>query len=139
MKIRVAASALASLLWAASLYAQASNGSELTATGRLVSTGDMSLVVKADDGREQGPFIVTTTTHLPSGLVAGNRVTVFYHPVGDRQVADRVVPASAPVQPTAPATRPSSDRSTAGPESPLTVAAYAVDGPQTGASATGWS
>jgi hypothetical protein len=101
MKIRVAASALASLFWAASLFAQASNGSELTATGQLVSTGDMSLVVKADDGREQGPFIVTTTTQLPSGLAAGSRVTVFYHPVGDRQVADRVVPASAPAQPMA--------------------------------------
>jgi len=110
MQFRVAASTLAALWWAAGLFAQGPNGSELTATGQLVSTGDMSLVLKADDGREQGPFIVTTTTQLPSGLVAGNRVTIFYRPVGDRQVADRVVPALAPAPPTAPATRSSADR-----------------------------
>jgi hypothetical protein len=106
MNIRVAASALVVLLWAAGLFAQAPGGSELTVTGQLVSTGDMSLVVKADDGREQGPLIVTTTTQLASGLAAGNRVTVFYHPVGDRQVADRVVPAPGPAQPNTPQTRP---------------------------------
>ena len=105
MQFRVAASTLAALLWAAGLFAQGSNGSELAATGQLVSTGDMSLVVKADDGREHGPFIVTTTTQLPGGLAAGIRVTVFYHPVGDRQVADRVVPASEPAPPAAAGTR----------------------------------
>jgi hypothetical protein len=105
MTIRVAASALAALLWGASLYAQAPDGSALSATGQLVSTG-MSLVLKADDGRQQGPFIITTTTQLPSGLAAGSRVTVFYHPVGDRQVADRVVAAAAPGQPTPSQTRP---------------------------------
>ncbi len=110
MKIRGAASALAALMWAAGLFAQASTGSELTASGQLVSTGDMSLVLKADDGREHSPFIVTTTTQLPGGLAAGIRVTIFYHPVGDRQVADRVVPASAPAQPAGPETRPSADR-----------------------------
>jgi len=102
MKMRVAASMLATLLWAAALFAQGANGSERTATGLLVSTGDISLVLKTDDGREQGPFIVTTTTQLPSALAAGNRVTVFYHPVGDRQVVDRVVPAATP--PAAPRT-----------------------------------
>jgi hypothetical protein len=105
MKIRVAASTLTALLWAASLFSQASNGSELTATGQLASTGDMSVVVKTDDGREQAPFIITTSTELPSGLAVGSRVTVFYHPVGDRQVADRVVPALGPAQPTPPQTR----------------------------------
>ncbi len=111
MKIRVAAATFAALVWAAALFAQGANGSELTATGLLVSTGDMSLVLRTDDGREHGPFIITTTTQLPGGLVAGNRVTVFYHPVGDRQVADRVVPEAAPSQPTPPQTRPTADRS----------------------------
>ena len=110
MQFRLAASTLAALLWAAGLFAQGPNGSELTASGQLVSTGDMSLVLKTDDGREYGPFVVTTTTQLPSGLAAGVRVTVFYHPVGDRQVADRVVPASAPARPAALETRPSADR-----------------------------
>ncbi len=113
MKIRVAASTVAALLWAAALFAQGANGSELAATGQLVSTGDMSLVLKTDDGREHGPFIVTTTTQLPGGLAAGSRVTVFYHPVGDRQVADRVVPEAAPSQPTPPQTRPTADGSSA--------------------------
>jgi hypothetical protein len=99
MQLRVAASTLAALLWAAGLFGQGPTGSELAAMGQLVSTGDMSLVVRADDGREHGPFIVTTTTQLPSGLSAGTRVTIFYHPVGDRQVADRIVPAPAPAQP----------------------------------------
>lgn len=112
MTIRVAASTLAALLWAAGLFAQGSTGSKLTATGQLVSTGDMSLVLRADDGRDHGPFVVTTTTQIPSGLAAGKRVTIFYHPVGDRQVADRVVPASAPTpaQPAPGDTRSSPDR-----------------------------
>jgi len=99
MQSRLAASALAAFFWAAGLLAQVPSSSELTATGQLVSTGDMSLVLKADDGSERGPFIVTTSTQLPGGLAAGIRVTVFYHPVGDRQVADRVVPASTPAPP----------------------------------------
>ena len=100
MKIRVAASTLAGLLWAAALFAQGANGSELTATGQLVSTGDMSLVLKTDDGREQGPFILTTTTQRTGALEPGNRVTVFHHAVADREVADRVVPEAAPPRPT---------------------------------------
>jgi len=101
MPIRMAAAfTLAGLAWAAGLFAQGANGSELTATGRLLSTGNTSLVLKTDDGREPAPFIVTTTTQLPPGLAAGNRVTVHYRPVGDRQVADRVVLAAASTQPT---------------------------------------
>jgi hypothetical protein len=110
MKFRVTASTLAALFWAAGLFGQVSGGPELTATGQLVSTGDMSLVLKADDGTEHGPFIVTTTTQLSGRLADGTRVTIFYHPVGDRQVADRIVPASASVRPAAPETGPSADR-----------------------------
>jgi len=131
MTIRLAACGLAALAWAAPLLAQG-NGSELTATGQLVSTGDMSLVLRTDDGREHGPFIVTTTTQLPGGLAAGSRVTVFYHPVGDRQVADRVAPAAAPAQPASPQTRPTADRPTAvrsrAPD--VVAAAYEPVGPQ---------
>lgn len=111
---RTAAGALAGLLWAAGLFALGANGPELTTTGQLLSTGNTSVVVKGDDGREYGPFVVTTTTQLPLGLAAGTRVTVFYHPVGDRQVADRAVPAAARPQPTPAGSRPSSSRPTGG-------------------------
>jgi len=99
MHIRLAApSTLAGLLWAAGLFAQGASGPAHTAIGQLLSTGNTSIVVKTGDGRESGPFIVTTTTQRPPGLAAGNRVTVYYHPVGDRLVADRVVLASAGVR-----------------------------------------
>ena len=113
MRVRLAApSTLAGFLWAAGLFAQGASPPALTTTGQLLSTGNTSLVVKTDDGRESGPFVVTTTTQLPPGLAAADRVTVYYHPVGDRPVADRVVRASAPARPSPAEARPAPDRPT---------------------------
>jgi hypothetical protein len=98
MQIRAAAaSALAALAWAAGLFAQGVDGPDLTATGRVVSTGNTSLVVQTEDQGQSIPFIIGTSTELPPKLAAGSRVTVHYHAVGEgRLMADRVV-LGAPV------------------------------------------
>jgi hypothetical protein len=102
MKIRVAAlSVLAAFAWAAGILAQDAERPDLTMTGKVLSTGNTSLVIQTDDHGHSIPFIVGTTTIVPPALAVGSRVTVHYHPVGtDRQMADRVVlldtgPASA--------------------------------------------
>ncbi len=110
MQIRVAAaSTLAGLLWAAGLCAHAADTKERAATGEVLSTGDMSLAVKPAEGGDATAFIIDTTTKLPARLAAGSRVTVYYHRVGDREVADRVVLGSVPAPPT-PETRLASAR-----------------------------
>jgi hypothetical protein len=91
-----AACALAGLALAAGLLGQEADGAARTATGQLLSVGNTSIVVRGDDGTDVGPIIVSTTTQLPRGLAAGDRVTVYYRPVADRQLAERVVLATAP-------------------------------------------
>jgi len=111
MQVRVAAaSTLAALAWAAGVFAQVAEGSQLTATGQVVSTGNTSLVVKTDARGESTAFVVSTSTQLPPGLAAGNRVTVHYHSVGDRLVADRVVLGAASTQPGPTEAGPPADR-----------------------------
>ncbi len=64
---------------------------EITTTGTVVSTSASSLVVKIDDHGHKIPFAVDRSTDLPSGLTAGARVSVVYHPTGSTgQAADRV-------------------------------------------------
>ena len=74
------------------MLAEVVKGPDLTATGRVVSTGNASLVLRTDDHGQLIPFVVGTTTEMPSGLPVGTRVTVHYHPIGTtNQMADRVV------------------------------------------------
>ena len=83
---------LASLTSAAGDLADAVQGPDLTATGRVVSTGNASLVVQTDDNGRSMAFVIGTTTDMPAGVAAGTRVTVHYHPVGiDQQMADKIV------------------------------------------------
>jgi hypothetical protein len=93
MKIRVAAlSTLIALACAAPILAQVVDGPGLTATGKVVSTGNASLVVETDEQGHSIPFMVGTTTVMPPALAAGRRVTVHYHPLGTTgQIADKVV------------------------------------------------
>jgi hypothetical protein len=93
MKIRVAAlSALIALASAAAILAQVVDGPHLTATGKVVSTGNTSLVIEADDHGRSISFTVGTTTVTPPALTAGSRVTVYYHSLGTTgQMADKVV------------------------------------------------
>jgi hypothetical protein len=95
---------LAGLAWAGGLFAGESGGKEHAATGEVLSTGDMSLAVKTAGGGGAAEFIVDTATKLPARVAAGERVTVYYHRLGQRKVADRVVLGAVPAQP-APETR----------------------------------
>ncbi|HEY6553485.1 MAG TPA: hypothetical protein VI669_09025 [Vicinamibacteria bacterium] len=53
----------------------------LTVDGVVVSSGNSSLVIDTDAGARKG-FLVDTSTVLPAaGLIAGNRVSVLYHPL----------------------------------------------------------
>jgi len=102
MKIRfLALSALVALGSVGAGLADIVKGPDLVATGRVVSTGNASLVLKTDDHGHTIPFMIGTTTELPAGLTAGSRVTVHYSAIGtDQQMADRVV-LLAPAAPTA--------------------------------------
>jgi hypothetical protein len=93
MNIRVAAlSMLVALASAGDVLAEVVKGPDLIATGRIVSTGNTSLVLRTDDHGHSIPFVIGTTTDMPPGVTPGSRVTVHYHAVGvDRQMADRVV------------------------------------------------
>jgi hypothetical protein len=93
MKIRVAAlSTLVALAAAGGVLADVVKGPALTATGRVVSTGNASLVLETNDHGHMIPFMVGTTTEMPAGVAPGSRVTVHYHPIGtDQQMADQVV------------------------------------------------
>jgi hypothetical protein len=101
MKIRVAAlSVLVALASVAGVLAEVAEGPDLVATGRIVSTGNTSLVLNTGDHGGSMPFVVGTTTEMPPGVTVGSLVTVHYHPVGnDRQMADRVVLLEPPVAP----------------------------------------
>jgi len=102
MKTRfLALSALVALGSVEAGLADIVKGPDLVATGRVVSTGNASLVLKTDDHGHTIPFMIATTTELPAGLTAGSRVTFHSSAIGtDQQVADRVV-LLAPAAPTA--------------------------------------
>ncbi len=52
-----------------------------TVSGTVVSSGNISLVVDADDGRRMTLVIDTATTLSPGGLAAGSPVVVRYRPL----------------------------------------------------------
>jgi len=52
-----------------------------TVSGTVVSSGNISLVVDADDGRRTPLVIDTATTLSPGGLAAGSPVVVRYRPL----------------------------------------------------------
>ena len=140
MTIRVAAlSTLVALASGGSVLAELVKGPDLVATGRIVSTGNTSLVLKTDDHGHSIPFMVGTTTDMPPLLAPGSQVSVHYHPVGtDRQMADEVVllgprvasaalgqaasgaqaPATPQQAPAPPAKAPTPESSPATPEKP---------------------
>jgi hypothetical protein len=93
MTIRAAAlSTLVALASGGTVLAEVVKGPDLVATGRIVSTGNTSLVLQTSDHGHSIPFVVGTTSHVPPGLAPGSEVTVHYHPVGtDRQMADGVL------------------------------------------------
>jgi hypothetical protein len=93
MKIRVVASStLVVLACAAGVRAQAVDGADLTATGKVLSTGNASLVIRTAEHGHAMTFMVSTTTLMPPALAAGSRVTVHYRPLGTTaQIAERVV------------------------------------------------
>ncbi len=92
MKIRVAALSTLIALACAPILAEAVDRPDLTATGKVVSTGNASLVIETDDHGSSVSFMVGTTTVIPPALAAGSRVTVHYHPLGTTgQIADKVV------------------------------------------------
>jgi hypothetical protein len=102
MKIRFLASfALVVLASLGGVLADVVKGPDLTATGKVVSAGNASLVLKTDDHGHMIPFVIGTTTERPAGLTAGSRVTIHYRAIGtDQQVADRIV-LLEPAAPTA--------------------------------------
>ena len=116
MKTRfLALSALVALGSVEAGLADIVKGPDLVATGRVVSTGNASLVLKTDDHGHTIPFMIATTTELPAGLTAGSRVTVHYSAIGtDQQMADRVV-LLAPAAPTALASTRSGAQAPASP------------------------
>lgn len=102
--------ALVVLAFAGGALAEVIRGAvDLIITGRVVSTGSTSLVLSSDEQGPPIPFLVSTTTVLPPGLVVGDRVTVHYHPIGTTgQIADRVDRLDEPV-PTRPVGNGTSD------------------------------
>jgi hypothetical protein len=89
--------AVVALVLASQAQAQASQAN-LTVSGVVVSTGNTSMVVRIDDGAHPIPFVIGTTTVLPSNpLSVGSRVSVRYHPLGSTgQMADEVTLLQAP-------------------------------------------
>jgi hypothetical protein len=75
--------------------------------GAVVSTGNMSLVIDADDGTKR-TFLIDTTTTLPlTRLAAGQRVSVMYRTLdADRAQALSVNLLSPDTASTAPANAP---------------------------------
>jgi hypothetical protein len=89
----------------------------LTVDGAVVSSGNTSLVIDADDGTKR-TFLVDTTTTLPTaGLTAGSRVTVQYQTLdADRAQALSVslrdlAASSASAPPPASTTSPGAEQS----------------------------
>ena len=82
-------------------------------TGTVVSTSNITFLVRGDDGRDRS-FVVFTTTQMPRGqIVAGERVKIRYRPIdAERSEAVSVERAPAP-QPTPAVAGASAAESTA--------------------------
>jgi hypothetical protein len=105
-----------------------------TVDGAVVSSGNTSLVIDADDGTKR-TFLVDTTTTLPSaGLTAGSRVAVQYQTLdADRAQALKVSlldpAASGASAPPASRTSPEQSRGPVGLDGPvplLGLAGFAI-------------
>jgi len=72
-----------------------------TVTGTVVSAGNISLVIRTDDGSEK-TFVVTTTTQMPQ-IAAGDRVTVSYQPLDEQHGEAASVTLGTATSPSAPA------------------------------------
>src|SRR5262245_2322318 len=79
MRMPIAVAALfLSLALTGTVHAQNADQATSQLTGTVVSTGNISMVVRGDDGQERS-FVVVSTTLLPSQrLAAGDRVAVSY-------------------------------------------------------------
>src|SRR5262245_13035206 len=74
----VFAAILLALCIASPAHAQAADPSTSQLTGTVVSTGNISMVVRGDDGQERN-FVLVSTTLMPlQRVAAGDRVAVRY-------------------------------------------------------------
>lgn len=102
--------------WAISGLLRADTGPEIqTVSGTVVSSGNISLVIDADDGRRMTLLIDTATTLPPGLLEAGSPIVVQYRPLDSALWEavhvtrfDAAGAAAVPPPPTEPA-RPASD------------------------------
>jgi hypothetical protein len=86
MHVRIAA--LIALFLALALAGPASAQTDDQTTeviiGDVISTGNVSFVIKTDDGALR-TFVVDTATSMPAGIEAGNRVTVRYRALDEER------------------------------------------------------
>jgi hypothetical protein len=80
--------------------------------GAIVSSGNMSVVIDADDGTKRTFLVDTATTLPPTTLAAGNRVTVLYQPLD----AERAQALSVTLLPDPASASTASAPAPAGPE-----------------------
>ena len=96
-----------------------------TVDGAVVSSGNTSLVISADDGTTR-TFLVDTTTTLPTaGLTTGSRVTVQYQALD----ADRAQALSVSVQDPAASSATAPPASTTSPGAEQSRGPVGLDGP----------
>jgi hypothetical protein len=57
-----------------------------TVTGTVLSTGNISLAVRTDEGAAES-FVVVDSTRLPAALEAGDNVWVTFRPLDDERAA----------------------------------------------------
>ena len=62
-------------------HAQTADPAASQLDGTVVSTGNLSIVVQADDGRQKGFVVLNSTTLPPQQIAAGDRVLVRYRPL----------------------------------------------------------
>jgi hypothetical protein len=82
MHVRIAAliAFVLALAFAGPAFAQVDDQTTEVVSGAVVSTGNTSFVIRTDDGALR-TFVIDTATSMPSGIEAGNRVTVRYRPL----------------------------------------------------------
>lgn len=80
---------------------------EQTVSGTIVSSTPVQVVVKTADGREM-TFAVDAQSTVPSGLIAGNPVTVIYHDMGNNTLHAARVTSTGTTTTTSTEPRPSS-------------------------------
>lgn len=99
--------AVAAIFLALSLTSPVHAQTAVQATSRLdgtvVSTGNLSIVVQADDGRQKGFVVLNTTMLPPQQIAAGDRVVVRYRPLDASRAEavdiEMVLPATSDLGP----------------------------------------